>query len=479
VNFRFSKIQKIGSLFYDAFNDWQKNNALRLSAALAYYSIFSIAPLLVLSVGLAGLFFGADAVRGELYGQLRSFLGPQASAAIQSMVQSTSHPAKSMLATVIGTVVLLFGAAGVFGQLKDALNTIWEVKTAAGLNWWLIVRERLLSFGMVLVIGFLLLISFVLTTLLSAFSKAVERDLHMPDWVLGGVGLIISFLIVTVLFAMIFKVLPDVTNRWKHVWIGAAATALLFEVGKFGLAYYLGRESTASSFGAAGSVVLLLLWVYYASCILLFGAEFTKMYALASGDRIRTEGLAVPETPASPAAGSPAPASPAAASLSAQYPDGATRAAAAANLRERLALARQRHAQSHPVAISGTAAGTLQNACPAGPGYWSAGLTHPLATVDVKTEGADGPMDYVREHMAVGILSAAGAGLAVGIASRFIPSSPTAQDPGSQFRNGLHLAGAASLLLLTRTGRAAASRLGQALKQTQNHVPAFAAALKR
>jgi len=419
VNLRFSRVRQTSQLLMDSFNDWQKNNALRLSAALAYYSIFSIAPLLVLSVGLAGWFFGADAVRGELYGQLREFVGPQASSAIQSMVQSTSHPAKSMLATVTGTVVLLFGAAGVFGQLKDALNTIWEVKIAPGLNWWAIVRERLLSFGMVLVIGFLLLVSFVLTTVLSAFNKMIAGFLQMPDWLWAGAGLAVSFLIVTVLFALIFKVLPDVTNRWKHVWVGAAATALLFEMGKFGLAYYLGRESTASSFGAAGSVVLLLLWVYYASCILLFGAEFTKMYALTSGDRIRAEGLAVPESAASVVAAVPV-----------------TPAHAAP----------EPHRESLPMIFADS----------------------------VKTEAADhangdSPMEYVREHMAVGMVGAVGCGLAVGLASRFVQNSSESQDPGTQIRTSLRMLGAASLLLLTRGGREAANRIGGGLRRLVRH----------
>ncbi len=420
VNSRSSRLRQFWQLLIDSFDDWQKNNALRLSAALAYYSIFfSIAPLLVLSVGLAGLFFGADAVSGELYRQLREFVGPQASAAIQSMVQSTSHPAKSMLATVTGTVVLLFGAAGVFGQLKDALNTIWEVKTAPGLNWWAIVRERLLSFGMVLVIGFLLLVSFLLTAMVTAFQDMIGVFLQMPGWLWAGAGLGASFLVVTILFGLIFKVLPDVTNRWKHVWVGAAATALLFEVGKFGLAYYLGRESTASSFGAAGSVVLLLLWVYYASCILLFGAEFTKMYALTSGDRIRAEGIAVPESAVSVVAGAPV-----------------TRGRAAP----------EPHRESLPVVFADSAKAEA-----------------------VDDANSDSPMEYVREHMAVGMLGAVGCGLAVGLVSRFVPHSSESKDPGTQIRTGLHMLGAASLLLLTRGGREAANRIGGGLRRLVRH----------
>lgn len=366
MNTRSSRIRQAGKLLADTANDWQANNALRLSAALAYYSIFSIAPLLVLSVGLAGWFFGPDAVRGHLYDQLKGFVGPQASEAIQTMVQSTSHPTKSLMATLVGVVALLFGASGVFGQLKDALNTIWEVKAKPGLGWTIFVRERLLSFGMVLVIGFLLLVSFLLTTLLSAFNKLMEGYLQMPSWVWGGAGLLVSFAVVTLLFAMMFKVLPDVNNQWRHVGVGAVATALLFEIGKFGLAYYLGRESTASSFGAAGSVVLLLLWVYYASCILLFGAEFTKMYAVASGDVLRPSAIAVPTSPTAPFTPVPEPIGP--------------------------------HRESLPEIFA-------EDPEP-----------------ENNSEGAkeESVLGYARKHMAAGMLGALGCGLVVGIASRML-----------------------------------------------------------
>jgi membrane protein len=278
------------------FNAWLEDGALRLSAALSYYSIFSIAPLLVIVMGLVGWFYGADAVRGELYGQLRGLVGPQSAETIQSMVISASRPAESKLATFSGLGLLILGASGVFGQLKDALNTIWKVKARSGVGIWPMMREYLLSFGMVLVIGFLLIVSLMLTSVLSAFSHWIESRLALPSWLWGGAALLISFAIVTLLFAVIFKVLPDVHIAWRHVWIGAVATALLFEVGKFLLGLYLGRESTASSYGAAGSVVLVLLWVYYASCILLFGAEFTRIYAGATGDSPAPEPIAEPVT---------------------------------------------------------------------------------------------------------------------------------------------------------------------------------------
>ena len=278
------------------FDDWMEDNALRLSAALAYYSIFSIAPLLVIAISVAGLVLGDEAVRGQLEYQLHAYIGPQAAAGVQSMVQSASRPSESWTGAIVGFAILLLGASGVFGQLKDALNTIWEVKPKGGAGVWGFLRARLLNFGMVLVIGFLLLTSLLMTTALAALNGYFEGIFGVPPFVGVLLGTAVSFSIVTTLFAFIFKVLPDARIGWRDVWIGAVVTALLFEVGKFGLGFYLGRESTASSFGAAGSVVLLLLWVYYASCILLFGAEFTQVYARETGREILPAAGAVPVT---------------------------------------------------------------------------------------------------------------------------------------------------------------------------------------
>ena len=267
-------------------DDWMEDKALRLSAALAYYSLFSIAPLLVIAISIAGLALGDTAVRGQLSNQLNEYIGPQAAASVQSMVQSASKPSSGWTGMVVGFATMMLGAAGVFGQLKDALNTIWEVEPIGGGGVWRFLRERLLIFGMVLAIGLLLLMSLMMTTVMASLGSYFEGVTGIPPIVGGLVGFLLSFTIVTVLFALIFKVLPDVRIEWRSVWIGALVTALLFELGKFGLSYYLGREGTASSFGAAGSVVLLVLWVYYSSGILLFGAEFTQVYARDSGHQI-------------------------------------------------------------------------------------------------------------------------------------------------------------------------------------------------
>lgn len=275
---------------------WSEDKVLRLSAALAYYAIFSIAPLLVIAIGIAGWVFGAEAVRGQLEEQLRSAMGRVAAESIQSMIKSASHRADSAWATILGFLILFVGASGVFAQLKDALNTIWGVRarSAGGIRRFL--RERLLSFSMVLVIGFLLLASLALTTALAAAGKYLGALLPIHPFILALFGFLLSLGLATLLFALIFKVLPDVSVEWRNVWVGAFATAALFEIGKFLLAFYLGRESTASSYGAAGSVVLVLLWVYYTSVILFSGAEFTRAHARATGTRIVLEGNAKPVT---------------------------------------------------------------------------------------------------------------------------------------------------------------------------------------
>jgi membrane protein len=269
------------------FESWFEDKALRLSAAVAYYSIFSIAPLLILSISLAGLFLGEEAVKGHLDSQLVHYIGAAGAQAVQSMVKSAAQADQGFLATVLGFVTLFVGATGVFGQLKDALNTIWEVRVKPGKAWLRLLRERIVSFGMVLVIGFLLLTSLLLTTVLAAFNEYLGQVLPLPGMLWTFISTAGSFGLVSVLFAFIFKVLPDARIGWRTVWRGAFFTAALFEVGKLALSLYLGRESTASSYGAAGAVVLLLLWVYYNACILFLGAEFTQVYAMHSGHHIQ------------------------------------------------------------------------------------------------------------------------------------------------------------------------------------------------
>jgi membrane protein len=272
-----------------------EDRAMRLSAALAYYSIFSLAPLLLLAAGVAGLVFGHDAVRREVERQLTELTGAQTAHALQTMMEAWQKSGSGM-ATVFSIVALVLGASGVFGQLQDALNAIWRVKAKPGRSAWRFVRDRFLSLAMVLGTGFLLLVSLILTTLLNAFAGRVGTVLPIPESVAHALNSTLSFVVISLLFAMIFKFLPDVKVAWRNVWIGAIGTALLFTGGKELLGLYLGREGTVSAYGAAGSIVVIVLWVYYASLILFWGAEFVRVFALKTGSAIRPSEYAVPVT---------------------------------------------------------------------------------------------------------------------------------------------------------------------------------------
>lgn len=288
-------VKKTWSIVKQTFSEFGEDNVTRLSAAMAYYAIFSIGPLLVIAVGVAGLVFGRSTVQHQMQQQLQSMLGPKAAQTLGSMMASQKH-GSSLVTTIVGIVVLLFGAAGVFGQLQDALNTIWEVKAKPGVGIWGFIRSRFLSLTMVLGIGFLLLVSMALSAFLSAVSGSLGNILGISGALALILNFVVSFGVISVLFAMIFKYLPDVKVPFRKVWVGALVTAFLFTVGKLLLGLYLGRASTTSSYGAAGSVVVILLWVYYASLILLLGAEFTHVYAEQTGTRIVPTKYAEPVT---------------------------------------------------------------------------------------------------------------------------------------------------------------------------------------
>jgi membrane protein len=276
-------------------NDFLRDKAFRLSAALAYYAVFSLGPLLVIVISVACLVFEKEAVQGQVQQQLQTYLGPKAAEAVEQMIAGQKK-GTSIAATVIGIATLLFAATSLFGQLQDAMNTIWEVKPKPGRGIKGFIRDRFLSFAMVLGIAFLLLISMVIAALLEAATGSIGKKFVLTEPVAHALNLVVSFGVVTLLFAMIFKLLPDATVNWRDVWIGAATTAFLFTVGKYLLGFYLGREATTSAYGAAGSFVIVLLWVYYSSVILFLGAEFTQVYATARGSRIVPSKNAMPAT---------------------------------------------------------------------------------------------------------------------------------------------------------------------------------------
>jgi len=265
--------------------NWIAHKDARQGAALAYYSVFSVGPLMVIAVGIAGLAFGPEAARGEVQGQLSGMVGQPAADATDSMLASANKPQQGLLATAIGTAVLLFSALGVVVQLKDAFNTVWEVDEKKISGVWQFIRTYLISLAAVIAVGFLLLISLAFTTGLSG-----GRGAQLPQTVLQVTGSLVSFVAITVMFAIMFKLLPDTDVEWRDVWLGAGITAALFGLGKLLIGIYVGKLALASTYGAAASLVILLIWVYYSSQIVLLGAEFTHCYA----NRYRRQEAATP-----------------------------------------------------------------------------------------------------------------------------------------------------------------------------------------
>jgi membrane protein len=263
------EMRRVFDLFKKAWSEFSAHKAPRLAAALAYYTLFSIAPLLLIAIAIAGLVFGRSQAHAQIVAQLQTLVGPAGSKAIEGMLTSAAKPKTSALAIVIGFAALLFGAAGVFGELKDAMNTIWNVPEKKSGGIMIMIKKRFLSFAMVLGVGFLLLVSLVIDAALSVLSRALWQPIQM----------LLSFAVIAVLFAMIFRYLPDVRVEWRDVWFGAAFTSLLFVLGKFALGLYLGKSAIGSSYGAAGSLVVLLVWIFWSANILFFGAEFTQVYA--------------------------------------------------------------------------------------------------------------------------------------------------------------------------------------------------------
>ena len=278
-------MRKYLDLFKQTFREFGQDKVPRLGAALAYYTVFSIAPLLLIAIAVAGLVFGQEAASGAVYAQLRGVLGPSSAETIQKMVESAAKPKTGTVATIVGIVTLFLGATGVIGQLKDALNTIWDVKPPQGGGIKGIFRNYLRNGAMVLGVAFLLLVSLVLDSAISAVGEFAGNRLPGGEALWQTLQLIVSFAVITVLFAAMFRFLPDLKIEWRDVWFGAGFTSFLFVIGKFALGLYLGKSAVGSSYGAAGSLVVVLLWVYYAAQIVLFGAEFTQVFARAHGSR--------------------------------------------------------------------------------------------------------------------------------------------------------------------------------------------------
>jgi membrane protein len=272
-------------LVRDAVSSWSDDGAPSMGAALSYYTMFSVAPLVLIVVSVAGFVFGEDAARGEVFEQLAHLIGNDGAHAVQGLLQNANKPADSLVATVVGLVVLLVGATTVFAELQSALDRIWRAPVQGTSGIFGLIRARLLSFGMILGLGFLLMVSLVVSAALAALEKWWAPA--FGGWVMVAqvLNFVFGFVFITAVFAMIYKFMPRVRVAWHDVWIGAGVTAMLFSIGKMAIGLYIGRSGVASAFGAAGSLAVLLLWVYYSAQIFLMGAEFTWVYAPSHGSR--------------------------------------------------------------------------------------------------------------------------------------------------------------------------------------------------
>jgi membrane protein len=266
-----------------AASEWMAHRAASKGAALAYYTLFSIAPILVLVIAIAGFFYGKDAAQGQLLGQLKGLMGAKGAEAIQLVLAGAHNKESGVMATVIAAVLLVFGATSVFAELKDSLDEIWDVPPPKGASWWDTVRTRLLSFSLILVLAFLLMVSLVVSAALAVLENFVGGLWQDAAVLLGWIAALISFLVIAVLFGVIYKLLPRIKLSWHDVTIGALGTAAMFTLGKFLIGLYIGNSGVADSFGAAGSLIAMLLWVYYSALIFFFGAEFARQYALQLG----------------------------------------------------------------------------------------------------------------------------------------------------------------------------------------------------
>ena len=273
-------------LIKTTFKSWNDDYASSMGAALAFYTLFSIAPLLLIVLSIIGFVFGVEAARGEITGQLQNLMGEQSAMAVQALLQNVNKPEEGILATIIGMILLMVGATSVFGELQNSLNRIWRAPERAKVNGLIaLLHERLLSFGMILGIGFILMVSLIFSAALSAINQWWSPQ--FKEWILllNIFNIVFGFVMTTAMFALIYKLMPSVKIHWNEVWLGAVITAILFTIGKFLIGLYIGRSAIASGFGAAGSLVALLVWVYYSAQVFLLGAEFTWAYSNIYGSR--------------------------------------------------------------------------------------------------------------------------------------------------------------------------------------------------
>jgi membrane protein len=300
-------LRSVGTIFGRAVAGWWNDNVPRMGASLAFYTLFSLAPILVVAIAIGGLVFGAEAVRGQIVGQIQGLIGRDGAEAVQALLEGASRPSSSWTATGAGMVTFFLGATGSFLELQASLNTIWRVTPKPGGNFIrMLVLQRLISFGLAVALGFLLLTSLLVSTALAAIHGYMGNAFPGVLVLWEALNVVVSLGVITLLFAMIYKVLPDVRLAWSDVWVGALVTAGMFTIGKLVIGLYLGTTSVASTYGAAGSVVVILVWVYYSAQVVLLGAEFTREYVETFGRRPPPEHFATSDVSAPSASHPPA-----------------------------------------------------------------------------------------------------------------------------------------------------------------------------
>ena len=289
-------VKKAWHIIKETFVDFFNDRALKLSAALAYYTIFSLPGLIIIIVWVSDIFYGQEAIEGNIYKQIAGLVGQDAALQIEQTIRNATLSSESGFATIVGLITLIVGATGIFGEIQDSINLIWRLKAKPkkGMGWLKLIINRLLSFSIIVSLGFLLMVSLIVNGLMETFINKLMQSFPQTQVIIAYIfNLILTFLITSFLFGLIFKVLPDARIKWKHVRVGAFATALLFMGGKFLIGYYLGHSQMSSAYGAAGSVIIILLWVYYSAIILYFGAAFTRVYVINSGSHIYPNNYAV------------------------------------------------------------------------------------------------------------------------------------------------------------------------------------------
>jgi len=281
------RVKFIFSLVKDSFTEFMDDNALKLSAALSYYTVFSLAPMILVIISMVSIFFGKEFIQGELFGQIAGLIGKQATVQLQEIIKNAEVSNKSVTAATVGIVTLLIGATGVFAEIQDSINYIWSIKSKPKKSWLQYLKNRLLSFSIIITLGFLLIVSLGVNTAVDLLSSRLERYFSEVSVIVFSVlNVALVMLIITALFTVIFKILPDGHVRWKECIVGAAFTSIMFAIGKLAISFYLGQSDLGATYGTSASIVILLTWVYYSSIILYFGAEFTKVYARSDGEGI-------------------------------------------------------------------------------------------------------------------------------------------------------------------------------------------------